>query len=75
MKIKDYKCYIPFVASIILFAITLFWFISTQISWNGNGEEKLELEIKLPVLEWNKYTSLSKQYETNKINRENNINP
>ncbi len=67
MKIKDCKCYIPFVISVILFGISLFWFASTHIDWSANGEEHLEFEIKLPVIEWNKYTGLSKQLEVNKM--------
>jgi hypothetical protein len=67
MKIKDCKCYIPFILSVILFGISLFWFASTHIDWNASEEEQLEFEIKLPVIEWNKYTSLSKQLEVNKI--------
>ena len=72
MKIKDCKCYFPFVVSIILFAITLFWFISAHIGWDDSGEEKLELEINLPVIEWSKYTSLSKQYDLSKIDKTSN---
>jgi len=67
MKIKDCKCYIPFILSVILFVISLFWFTSTHIDWISNDAEKLEFEIKLPVIEWNKYTTLSKQLEVNKI--------
>lgn len=71
MDIRNYKNYIPFIISIILFAITLFWFVSPQISRNGVADEELQLEIKLPVIEWNKYTNLSKQYDLSKINKVN----
>lgn len=74
MNIRNYKNYIPFIISIILFAITLFWFVSPQISRNGVADEELQLEIKLPVIEWNKYTNLSKQYDLSKIDKVNLIN-
>lgn len=72
MKIKDCKCYLPFIASIFLFLISVIWFISVHIDWNDDDRKELEVEITLPVIEWNKYTSLSKQYDLNKIDRENN---
>ncbi len=74
MNIRNYKCYVPFIVSIMLFAITLFWFVSPQISKNGVIDEELQLEIKLPVIEWNKYTNLSKQYDLSKIDKVNLIN-
>ena len=69
MKLKDCKCYLPFIASVLLFIVTAIWFVSAYIHWNGKPEEEIKVEIKLPVIEWNKYTNLSKQYDLNKIDR------
>ena len=71
MNIRNYKNYAPFIVSIMVFAITLFWFVSPQIGRNGVIDEELQLEIKLPVIEWNKYTNLSKQYDLSKIDKVN----
>jgi len=69
MKVKNYKSYLPFGLSMLLFITVIFWLLSLYFNLNGKLEEETKVEIKLPVIEWNKYMELPKQYEPNKVDR------
>jgi hypothetical protein len=69
MKIKNYKSYLPFGLSMLLFFVVILWLLSLYFNLNGKLEEETKVEIKLPVIEWNKYMELPKQYEPNKVDR------
>ena len=66
---KNYKSYLPFGLSMLLFLTVIFWLLSLYFNLNGKLEEETAVEINLPVIEWNKYTELPKQYEPNKVDR------
>lgn len=69
MKIKNYKSYLPFGISMLLFLTVIFWLLSLYFNLNGKLEEETTVEIKLPVIQWNKYMELPKQYEESKVDR------
>lgn len=69
MKIKNYKSYLPLGLSVLLFITVIFWLLSLYFNLDGKLEEETKVEIKLPVIEWNKYMELPKQYEPNKVDR------
>ena len=69
MKIKNYKSYLPFGVSMLLFFVVILWLLSLYFNLNGKLEEETMVEIKLPVIEWNKYMELPKQYEESKVDR------
>lgn len=69
MKIKNYKSYLPLGLSMLLFLTVIFWLLSLYFNLNGKFEEETKVEINLPVVEWNKYAELPKQYETDKVDR------
>ena len=69
MKIKNYKSYLPLGLSMLLFFVVILWLLSLYFNLNGKLEEETKVEIKLPVIEWNKYMELPKQYEPNKVDR------
>ncbi len=69
MKIKNYKSYLPFGLSMLLFFVVILWLLSLYFNLNGKLEEETKVEIKLPIIEWNKYMELPKQYEPNKVDR------
>ena len=66
---NNYKSYLPFGLSMLLFLTVIFWLLSLYFNLNGKLEEETAVEINLPVIEWNKYTELPNQYEPNKVDR------
>lgn len=69
MKINNYKSYLPFGLSMLLFFVVILWLLSLYFNLDGKLEEETKVEIKLPIIEWNKYMELPKQYEPNKVDR------
>lgn len=58
------KNYIPFLISLALFLGMLLCALVIYIKWDQPVEEKASsVEINLPVLDWQRYSTLSKQYE------------
>ncbi len=56
------KGYIPFFVSIGFFVIILIYSLVIYTTWDGKEEEDLSaVEVNLPVLDLQKYYSLSKQ--------------
>lgn len=65
------KNYISFLISLALFLIILLYSLGIYLKWNQPVEEKASsVEVNLPVLDWQRYSTLSKQYE-NGINIDN----
>lgn len=65
------KNYIPFLISLALFLIILFCSLVIYLKWDQPvTEEASSVEVNLPVLDWQRYSTLSKQYE-NGINIDN----
>lgn len=68
MNIKDYKSYLPFAITIGFFIIALSYATLMYLTWNNDVEDgEIQVEVKLPVINWNSYTTLSKQYDSAKI--------
>ena len=65
MRIQKYKNYLHFGLSLVLFIVILGYATLIFLGSNGyfpsNGIEKVE--VSLPLIDWQKYSSLSKQYE------------
>ena len=58
------KNYIPFLISLALFLGMLLYALVIYVKWDRPVEEKVSaVEINLPVLDWQRYSTLSKQYE------------
>lgn len=69
MEIKEYKSYLSFAVSVILFLVTVGYGLYLYSSWEqAVSQEEMEIEVNLPIVNWSKYTSLSKQYKIDKIN-------
>lgn len=59
----NYKEYLPFIASILMFLIILIYSAVLYIDWNKNITKKdYQVEVSLPIIDWQKYSNLSKQY-------------
>lgn len=71
MELKNYKNYLQFLVSIVLFVVILIYSLVIYFGWNNPiDKSKQEIEVALPVIDWQKYTNLSKQYEKDKIESE-----
>lgn len=63
LKIHDYKNQILFAGSVTLFAVSLFFLAYVYVViQNQNDSLKDPIEVSLPVIDWQRYSSLSKQY-------------
>ena len=68
MNIKEYKNYLPFAVSVILFLIVMIYGGYLYTTWEQTApQEEMEIEVNLPIVNWSKYTSLSKQYKIDKV--------
>lgn len=68
MEIKDYKNYLPFIISVTLFVIAFIYCVFLYINWNEKLDDGIEsVEVNLPIIDWAKYTGLSKQYQNGSI--------
>lgn len=71
MELKNYKNYLQFFVSIVLFTAIVIYTLVIYFGWNNPiDKSKEEIEVALPVIDWQKYTNLSKQYEKDKIESE-----
>jgi hypothetical protein len=69
MDIRDYKSYWPFVITVILFVVIAVYSLSIYFKWGISTDEvQTQVEVNLPVIDWNKYTVLSKQYQPDNLN-------
>ncbi len=58
------KNHIYFITSLVLFVIIIGYTSVIYIGWDKEIEEaESDVEINLPVIDWNKYLNLSKQPE------------
>jgi len=65
MNIRRYKPYLSFLSLIALFLVLVIYTTLLYINWEKPLEkEAYELEVSLPIIDWQKYSSLSKQYES-----------
>lgn len=71
MELKNYKNYLQFFISIVLFTTIIIYSMVIYFGWNkAIDKSKEEIEVALPVIDWQKYTNLSKQYEKDKMKSE-----
>ncbi len=71
MELKNYKNYLQFLVSIVLFIAIVIYSLVIYFGWNNPiDKSKQEIEVALPVIDWQKYTNLSKQYEKDKMESE-----
>ncbi len=62
-KIKKNKPFIIFIISVFLFILALFYLLSIYVNVNNNNNlEESSIEVSLPVINWQKYSNLSKRY-------------
>lgn len=63
MDIKKYKNYYTFIGSVALFLIAALYLGFVYLTWDDdkNGQN-YSVEVSLPIVDWQKYSSLSKQY-------------
>lgn len=73
IQLKNLKTYMPYIIICGLFAITLvscvviYFKYTSELSNAEKQNEAMSLEVKLPVIEWGKYKSLSKKYINGRI--------
>ncbi len=61
-KLKKYGDYKFFIATILLFSISLIFLLFIYLNWNKQIEsDGYEIEINLPIINWGTYESLSKK--------------
>lgn len=61
------KQYLPFIISLVIFVIGASHSLYIYLTWDNNGHQAPLIEVSLPVIEWQKYSNLSKQYEPVRI--------
>lgn len=68
MNLNNYKEYLPFYAILGLFFILISFLFFMYIKWD-KAPEKMDnhVEVSLPVIDWENYTNLSKQYSNGRI--------
>lgn len=68
MNLNNNKEYLPFYALLGLFILIAGYTLFIYLKWDEQPEKiNQEVEVSLPVIEWEKYTNLSKQYENDKL--------
>ncbi|PIR55501.1 hypothetical protein COU74_00570 [Candidatus Peregrinibacteria bacterium CG10_big_fil_rev_8_21_14_0_10_36_19] len=65
--LNKYKEYWLFFVCILLFFVLIGYVLYIYFTWNANGNGDDPIEVSLPVIEWQKYTNLSKTQEVSKI--------
>lgn len=69
MELNRYKSFLPFIVSIILFVIAGIFALTAFISLNNPVEkDETSVEVNLPVVNWAKYSNLSKKLDSDSIN-------
>lgn len=69
MNIQKYQNYLSFFLGILFFLIIITYSFMLYLRWNKDLENgDYVVEVSLPVMDWGSYSSLSKQYHTDKIN-------
>ncbi len=65
MNIKIFKKYLSFIITAFLFVISIGYSLQLYFSWDDplSADKAAPLEINLPIIDWNGYLSLSKQYQ------------
>ena len=64
MKLKKYKNYLSFAVSTLLFILIIAYSVILYAGWDNDLGDGADLfEVNLPIIDWQKYTNLSKQYE------------
>lgn len=77
MNTKYLKTYWEFLVIIVLFIIITIFSIFIYLTWNKEPPKELfeteaSVKINLPVIDWAKYSSLSKQYENDTLIKNEN---
>lgn len=66
MNIKNYREYVIFGLSVLFFIVILGYAITLYVNYNKPAEtnetNETKVEVNLPVIDWQKYQSLSKHY-------------
>ncbi len=71
MDFKKYKDYIAFALSTLLFVMGMIYLAYSYIIWDDPVDmDGNSIEVNLPIIEWGKYTELSKQYDNGILNQE-----
>ena len=69
MIIQKYQNYFNFFLGILLFLVIIIYAIVLYFGWNEDLENgDYVVEVSLPVMDWNTYSNLSKQYPADSIN-------
>lgn len=62
MNIKRYKPYFSFIITIALFLVLIIYTAILYLNWDNKVEkDTYEIEVSLPIIDWQRYSSLSKQ--------------
>lgn len=62
MNLKKIKNYLFFIAAVLCFAISVIYSLNIYLDWGKVKPNEKNLEVSLPIMDWNKYSNLSKQY-------------
>jgi|SaaInlStandDraft_3_1057020.scaffolds.fasta_scaffold39363_3 hypothetical protein len=69
MDINRYKSFFPFIISIVLFIIAAIFALTTLLGLDDPVEKsENSVEVNLPVVNWAKYSNLSKKLDNDSIN-------
>ena len=69
MIIQKYQNYLNFFLGMLLFLIIIIYSVVLYLGWNEDLENgDYVVEVSLPVMDWNTYSNLSKQYPADNIN-------
>lgn len=64
MKIENYKKYMVPIFGFLLLLIMLGYSAFIYFEWDDKVDKpKYSVEVSLPVIDWNRYSNLSKQYK------------
>ena len=73
MNLKDYKNYIVFLISLLMFVVMGVYSLVIYWGWDDPVDESnvSSVEVNLPILDLQNYTTLSKQYDAAIIENSN----
>lgn len=66
MNLSNAKKHLEFILITIMFTITSIFIVYIYFSWNkelnkSEIEKQININVNLPIVDWNKYSNLSKQ--------------
>lgn len=82
MKLNILQNHKEFIITLVIFIITIIFCLFLAVTWNTPPndpilKEETTVTVNLPIIDWNKYSTLSKQYDNDilkeRIDNSNNL--